>query len=69
MEEMKGWEGRKEERALKPKTTGNDYYLFPMNCYAINLLLEMHRHIRGCIQKFPDWPPGAKTANGTALCH
>jgi hypothetical protein len=26
-------------------------------------------HIRGCIQKFPDWPPGARAANGTALCH
>jgi hypothetical protein len=26
-------------------------------------------HIRGCNQKFPDWPPGARTANGTALCH
>jgi hypothetical protein len=25
--------------------------------------------IRGCIQKFPDWPPGARTANGTALRH
>jgi hypothetical protein len=23
----------------------------------------------GRIQKFPDWPPGARTANGTALCH
>jgi len=22
-----------------------------------------------CIQKFPDCPPGARTANGTALCH
>jgi hypothetical protein len=22
--------------------------------------------IRGCVQKFPDWPPGARTANGTA---
>jgi hypothetical protein len=21
------------------------------------------------IQKFPDWPPGARTANGTAFCH
>jgi hypothetical protein len=21
----------------------------------------------GFIQKFPDWPPGARTANGTAL--
>jgi hypothetical protein len=25
--------------------------------------------VLGCIEKFPDWPPGAKTANGTALCH
>jgi hypothetical protein len=25
--------------------------------------------VRGCIQKFPDWLPGAKTVNGTALCH
>jgi len=25
--------------------------------------------VRGCIQKFPDWPPGARTANGTALFH
>jgi len=24
---------------------------------------------RGCIQKFPDWPPGARNANDTALCH
>jgi hypothetical protein len=26
-------------------------------------------NILGCIQKIPDWPPGAKTANGKALCH
>jgi hypothetical protein len=25
--------------------------------------------IRGCIQKFPDWPPGARIANCKALCH
>jgi len=25
--------------------------------------------IRGCIHKFPDWPPGTRTANGPALCH
>jgi len=28
-----------------------------------------HYHIQGCIQKFLDWPLGARTANGTALCH
>jgi len=26
-------------------------------------------HVRGCIQKFPDWPSSARTANDTALCH
>jgi hypothetical protein len=25
--------------------------------------------LRGCIQKFVDWPPETRTANGTALCH
>jgi hypothetical protein len=25
--------------------------------------------VRGYTQKFPDRPPGARTANGTALCH
>jgi hypothetical protein len=29
----------------------------------------IHTYIRGCIQKFPDWPLGARTGNGTALCH
>jgi hypothetical protein len=27
------------------------------------------RYVRERIQKFPDWPPGARTANGTVLCH
>jgi hypothetical protein len=31
--------------------------------------LGMLGAIRGCIQKFPDWPHGARTANGTVLCH
>jgi len=26
-------------------------------------------HIRDCIQKSPDWQPGARTANGTATYH
>jgi hypothetical protein len=29
----------------------------------------MRSFIRGCVQKFPDWPLGARTANGAALCH
>jgi hypothetical protein len=25
--------------------------------------------IRGYIQKFPDWPPGARTSDGTTVSH
>jgi len=35
--------------------------IFPFNVYI--------KYVRGCIQKFPDWPPGARTANDIALCH
>jgi len=31
--------------------------------------MEIYICTRGCIQKFPDWPPGARTANDTALCY
>jgi hypothetical protein len=27
------------------------------------------KNVGGCNQKFPDWPPAARTANVTALCH
>jgi hypothetical protein len=27
-----------------------------------------HQRLSECTQKFPDWPPGARTANGAALC-
>jgi hypothetical protein len=37
-------------------------YCVPLNCNPSGSIL-------GCIQKFPDWPPGARTANGIALCH
>jgi hypothetical protein len=30
---------------------------------------DMNISIRECIHKFLDWPPGARIANGTALCH
>jgi hypothetical protein len=29
----------------------------------------MNFNIRECNQKFVDWTPGARTANGTAFCH
>jgi hypothetical protein len=30
---------------------------------------KVHDYIRGCTQKFPDWPPGARTANSISLSH
>jgi hypothetical protein len=33
------------------------------------LICALPWNIRGCIQKIPDWPPGARTANDIALCH
>jgi len=29
----------------------------------------LRNDVRRRNQKFPDWPPGARTANGTAVCH
>jgi hypothetical protein len=44
-----------------------------MSIYILytNLLLAelIKMHLRGLVQKFPDWPPGARTANVTTLCH
>jgi len=31
-----------------------------------HIITSYKRNIRGCIQKFPDWPPGARTAHGAA---
>jgi hypothetical protein len=45
---------------LDPKRTDD---VISVNWYFICL------HIGRCNQKFPDWPPGARTANSTALCH
>jgi hypothetical protein len=33
------------------------------------VLIAKEEDSGGCIQKFQDWQPGARTANGTALCH
>jgi hypothetical protein len=51
------------------------YVRFKKNCTSfvrilIHLIIYFMKQlstVRGCIQKFPDWPPGAKTANGTTL--
>jgi hypothetical protein len=34
----------------------------------VDCMGEGRNKVRRCIQKFPDWPPAVRTANGTALC-
>jgi hypothetical protein len=46
-----------------------DYESWDFRCGESLDVLILLRHARECIQKFPDWPLGARTANGTALCH
>jgi hypothetical protein len=36
-------------------------------CSCCALTIDKIFNLGGCIQKFPDWPPGARTANGTSL--
>jgi hypothetical protein len=38
------------------------------NSFNTILISLVFCDLRGCIQKFTDWPPWARTANGTALC-
>jgi hypothetical protein len=39
------------------------------DCNTFLIMCDDTSAVRGCIQKFPDLPLGARTANGTALCH
>jgi hypothetical protein len=48
----------------KPGTMHKEVELFD-----IEVRLATRISIQGCIQKFPDWLPGATAANVTALCH
>jgi hypothetical protein len=72
--ELYFWEDGKSESSLRhlvsganstgvkrPRRETNHLHLVPR--------LKLRGVIRRCTQKFPDWPPGAITANGTALCH
>jgi hypothetical protein len=53
------------------KTTGKirDVDLYTLIFKFIFIGHEKVEEITRCIQKIPDWPPGAKTANDTAVCH
>jgi len=39
------------------------------NSYETSVIIPLRQDIPGYIQKFPDWPPGMRTANGKAVCH
>jgi hypothetical protein len=48
-----------------PKVASKHHEIHPL---FVTCMVKQ-RNIRRCIQKFPDRPPGATTANGTALRH
>jgi hypothetical protein len=60
---------------IKTPSTGADVTVLSIIIFKCNVggLSELcHKCVmntRGCIQKFLDWLPGARTANGTALGH
>jgi hypothetical protein len=50
--------------ASGPRSRRLEIYFLSASCtYSVTMINF------ASIQKFPDWPPGARTANGTALCH
>jgi hypothetical protein len=59
------------EKYLRP------FKLYVCVCVCVYARARTHTHthtyiylfIRGCSQEFLDRPPGARTTNGTALCH
>jgi hypothetical protein len=51
------------------RSAGNKHSHVTPSKITATQFCHLAEHIRGCIQKFPDWPSGARTANGTALCH
>jgi hypothetical protein len=67
---------RQEHEAIRvlsrhrhPKTTENVENPQPEQVALWRRMESSTYTIRGCVQKFSYWLPGARTANGTALCH
>jgi hypothetical protein len=58
--ETNGKRKRREQKKYKKNSMNSTVLVCVCVCVCV---------LRGCIQKFPDWPRGARTANGTALCH
>jgi hypothetical protein len=47
--------------------TGEEKHMASQRVLCIKV--SRMENIRWCIQKFPDWPPGARTTNGVSFCH
>jgi hypothetical protein len=47
------------------ETSSGTYQMAGFGVSGVGTYMDM-KQIRGCIQKFPDWTSGARTANGTA---
>jgi hypothetical protein len=45
------------------------YFGYYPSIYLERFHITKFKSIQGCIQKFLHWPPDARTANDTALCH
>jgi hypothetical protein len=55
-----------------PLSVRDDQVTYPLETKknrVVVVMMMMELVMRGCIQKFPDWLPGARTSNGIALCH
>jgi hypothetical protein len=57
-------ETMKIEKRYISKPTGGIFYDSDSGCILTETVL-----IQGCNQRFMDWQPGARTANGTYPCH
>jgi hypothetical protein len=56
------------EHLLDMKLTLN-VIKFLENDSKCNEVCTKHNIHESVTKKFPDWPPGTRTANGTVLCH
>jgi len=58
-----------EGNGMFPKRLQHDAQTVCRTVVSEKLSQKHGEQVQGCIKKFLDWSPGAKTANCTALCH
>jgi hypothetical protein len=60
---------KKQTLLTEPKNIIANYFIINIFSNTVSKAVTSLVYIHGCIHKLLDWPPGVKTANGTALCH